>query len=103
MHPPLTARSIHAVEIRLNDERWLHITEEHAELAGLRLEVLETIERPERVLAGNGGELLSVRTIGPGKALVVVYREEDEDGFVITAFVTRRLAALARRRQTWPA
>jgi hypothetical protein len=29
--------------IRLTDERWVHITEEHAELAGHRLEVLEAI------------------------------------------------------------
>ena len=31
------------IPIRLTDERWLHITEEHTELAGYRLEVLETI------------------------------------------------------------
>ena len=35
--------SKNGVPIRLTDERWTHITEEHCELAGLRLEVLETI------------------------------------------------------------
>jgi len=34
------------------DERWSHITEEHAELAGYRLEVVEAIAEPERILAG---------------------------------------------------
>jgi hypothetical protein len=58
--------------IRLTDERWAHITEEHAELAGFRYEVLETIANPERIVAGNGGELLAVRTQPNGKLLVAV-------------------------------
>jgi hypothetical protein len=33
--------SKNAVPIRLTDERWAHITEEHNELAGLRLNVLK--------------------------------------------------------------
>jgi hypothetical protein len=91
------------VPIRLTDERWKHIIEEHAELAGLRDEVLEAITQAERVLCGTAGELLAVRTITDGKVLVVVYRETAKvDGFVITAFVTRRLASLDRRQQLWP-
>jgi len=90
------------VPIRLTDERWAHITEEHGELAGLRLDILETIVEPERVFAGRAGELLAVREIEPGKALVAVYKELTQDGFVITAFVTRRLGALVKRRQVWP-
>jgi hypothetical protein len=77
--------------------------EEHAELAGLRQEVLHTISDAERVLRGTGGEFLGVRMLEPGKALVAVYREVSvEDGFVITAFVTRRLVSLDRREQIWP-
>jgi len=44
--------SKHGVAIRLTDERWAHVTEEHCELAGLRAEVLETVAEPTRVLAG---------------------------------------------------
>jgi hypothetical protein len=44
--------SKHGVPIRLPDERWAHVTEEHAELAGLRLEVLETIAEPDAIFAG---------------------------------------------------
>lgn len=95
-------RSVHAIPIRLNDERWAHITEEHNELAGLRLEVLETLTSPNRVIAGNAGEHMAVREYTPGKYLVVVYREEETDGFVITAFLTRRANALNRRQQLWP-
>jgi hypothetical protein len=96
------AKSVTGVRIRLTDERWAHITEEHCELAGLRLEILETIARPQRVLAGTGGECLALRETEAGKWLVAVYRELDDDGFVITAFLTRRQGALQRRKQLWP-
>jgi hypothetical protein len=87
----------------LTDERWAHIVEEHAELAGMREDVLTTVESAERVLAGGAGEKLAVRTVETGKALVVIYKElSGTDGFIITAFLTRRLASLDRRQQLWP-
>jgi hypothetical protein len=94
--------SIRGVPVRLTDERWTHITEEHCELAGLRLEVLETVAKPDRVLSGGEGELLAVRELFPGKYLVVVYRELVDDGFIITAFLTSKIKALQRRKQIWP-
>lgn len=97
-----TAISKNGVLIRLTDERWSHITEEHCELAGLRLEVLETISNPERVLAGGAGEKLAVRKLALEKWLVVVYRESERDGFIITAFVTRKIQSLNKREQLWP-
>jgi len=86
----------------LTDERWAHITEEHCELAGLRLEILEAVCDPHRVYEGGAGELLGVRELELGKYVVVVYRELETDGFVITAFVTRRIRSLERRKQLWP-
>ncbi len=97
-----TVSSKNGVLIRLTDERWAHITEEHCELAGLRLEVLETVANPSRVLAGGKGELLAVREISGDKHLVVVYRELQNDGFIITAFLTSKVKALNRRTQLWP-
>ena len=94
--------SVHKIPIRLTDERWAHITEEHCELAGLRLELLETIVNPQRLLAGGAGEILAVRELSPGKHLVVVYRELEKDGFVITSFLTSRTNSLNRRKQLWP-
>ncbi len=67
-----TVPSRNGVAIRLTDERWSHITEEHAELAGYRLEVLETVAEPERILAGGAGELLALKRQKDGKILVVV-------------------------------
>jgi hypothetical protein len=95
-------QSVTGSPIRLTAERWAHIVDTHCELAGLRDEILETIVRPERVLAGGGGERLAVRELEPGKWLVVVYREDLGDGFVITAFLTRRHRSLERRQQLWP-
>ena len=94
--------SRNGVVIRLTDERWTHITEEHCELAGLRSEVIDAVSHPDRVLLGGDGELIAVRELEPGKHLVAVYREHADDGFIITAFVTRRVRSLQKRRQLWP-
>ena len=96
------AISLNNVPIRLTEERWAHITEEHGELAGRQDDILKTILAPTRILAGNAGELLAIREIETGKWLVVVYRENDMDGFIITAFLTRRIRSLDRRKQLWP-
>src|SRR3990167_9477882 len=84
--------------IRLTDERWAHITEEHCELAGLRLEVMETVKDPSQIFAGNLGELIALREMEKGKYLVVIYRELQRDGFIITAFLTKRIKSLSRRK-----
>jgi hypothetical protein len=95
--------SRNGVRIRLTDERWQHILEEHGELADLRDELPQAISHADRVLKGNAGELFAVRMLEPTKAIVVIYREVDlSDGFVITAFLTRRLTGLNKREQVWP-
>lgn len=96
------ADSKNGVRIRLTKERWTHIEEENAELADLREEILATVPAPVRILEGSMGEFLAVREIAPGKWLVVVYRELKADGFIVTAFLTRRIQSLERRRQIWP-
>jgi len=97
-----TVKSKHGIPIRLTAERWTHIIDGHNELAGMREHILETVAFPERVLAGNRGELLAVREEEPNKFLVVVYREFEQDGFIITAFMTRNTRFLKRRGQLWP-
>lgn len=90
------------ISIRLTEERWFHITEEHSEMAGYYFEVLETVEEPEAIFEGKAGECIAVREVEKGKYVVVVYRElSKEDGFVITAFLTRRKKQLERRRKIW--
>ena len=70
-----TVTSVNGIAIRLTDERWSHITEEHSELAGMRFEILETVTQPENIFEGRGGELFAVRKIERGKFLAVIYRE----------------------------
>lgn len=95
-------RSKNGVPIRLAEERWFHITEEHSEMAGFYFEVLETVEEPEVIYEGRAGECIAVREIEKGKYMAVIYRElSKEDGFVITAFLTRRRKQLERRRKIW--
>jgi hypothetical protein len=69
----------------------------------MRVEVLETVSDPSRILAGNHGELIAVRETGVDKFLVVPYRETGKGGFIITAFLTGRTGWMDRRIQVWPA
>ncbi len=97
-----SVKSQNGVPIRLTDERWTHITEEHCELAGMRLEVLDIIVNPFKIVEGKEGELLALQEVESKKYLVVVYREFKKDGFIITAFLTRRIKSLMKRKQIWP-
>jgi len=95
-------KSKNDVPIRLTEERWFHITEEHSEMAGYYFEVLEAVEEPEAIYKGGAGECIAVREVEKGKYIVVAYRELGRvDGFVITAFLTRRRKQLERRRKIW--
>ena len=74
-------------------------------MAGYQFEVLETVQEPEAIYEGNAQELLAVKEIEPGKYMVVVYVEykevSKEEGFVITAFLTRRIKQIERRAKLW--
>jgi hypothetical protein len=97
-----TAWSRNGIPIRLPDERWIHLTEGHSEMAGYYSEVLEVVEDPDAIYEGSSGELLAVKEIKTDKYIVVVYKELSEtDGFVITAFLTSRMKQLIRRKKIW--
>ena len=81
------------VPIRLTDERWYHIVENHDEVAGYYDEVLITVEDPDFILRGYGGALAAVRSLGRRKYLTVVYKElTRKDGFIITAYFTTQIS-----------
>ena len=94
------AVSKNGIPIRLTEERWFHIVENHDELAGLSDEVLLTIEDPEYIVKGWTDELLAIRKIND-KHLVVVYKELENDGFIITAFITKKVDKVLRRGVIW--
>lgn len=98
-----TVPSKNNVPIRLTQERWLHITEEHCEMAGHYFQVLECIEEPEEIYEGRSDEFIAIRSVDSGKYIVVIYKETDKkDGFIITAFLTKRKKQFKRRKKLWP-
>jgi hypothetical protein len=61
--------------------------------------MLEAVEEPDYILRGNAGSLIAVLTLGGRKYLHTVYRElSEDDGFIITAFIGRKLN---KSRITW--
>jgi len=83
------AISVNGVPIRLTEERWEHIVEDHDDLDGYRADCANVVEDPDFVLRGHMGALIAVKGYGRDRYLAVIYREEsDDDGFVITAYFT---------------
>lgn len=81
--------SVNNVPIRLNEERWFHIVENHDDLASYYDEILQTVENPDLILKGYKGALIALKKIKEWLYLSVVYKEVSEkDGFVITAYFT---------------
>ncbi len=91
--------SKNGVPVRLTNERWLHIVENHDDVAGHYDDALDTIENPQWILRGYRGALIAVRALGKRRYFCVVYKElGQEDGFVITAYITSRIN---RRAVVW--
>ena len=86
----LTVKSITGKIIRLPDELWLHIVEGQPEMAGKLNNVLFAIAVPDLVLQGGADELLAAVYEDTTKMLVVVYKENETDGFIITAYFTTK-------------
>lgn len=95
------ANSKNKIPIRLTRERWEHILVGHPEMATARDEILTTVSDPELILEGQSGEFLAVRSVETDKWLIVAYRELVGDGFIITAFFTRRRDYLEKRKILW--
>lgn len=89
------------VPLRLTEERWFHIVENHDELAGRSSEVLETVAEPDIIVKGVEQEFLAVKKIKK-QWLTVVYKETSlKDGFIITAFLTSKIQYLLKKEIVW--
>jgi hypothetical protein len=97
----LTVQSITGKTIRLTDERWLHIVEGHPEMAGHLNDVLLAIAAPEMLLEGGADELLAALFMQQTKCIVVVYKENEADGFILTAYFTSKTEKLLKRKILW--
>lgn len=83
--------SINNVPIRLTDERWRHIVENHDDMAGYYDSVLKTVEYPDYIIKGYEGAFIALYEISPKKYLSVVYKEFLDDGFIITAYFSKKI------------
>jgi len=93
--------------IRLTKNIWQKIRARHPEFQREEYlqEILQTIQDPAFIIKGWTNECLSLRwcTIAPKvpKYLCVVYRELNNDGFIVTAFFISRHERLLRREVIW--
>ena len=63
----------------------------------------DIIHAPEAIYKGNHEECIAIKQTELGKYIVVIYKEiNNKDGFVITAFLTRKIKKLERRIKIWP-
>ena len=67
----------------MTEERWYHITRGHPEMAVYYDEILEAVEHPEFVYLGSNEE---------------VY---ENDGFIITSFVTNKKPYFTKKKMIW--
>lgn len=95
-----TARSISGKHIRLTEERWQHIKERHPEVSYHLDEVLITIKTPDIITSGWEEELVAIKKIN-SQDLAVIYKENNIDGFVVTAFFTRSRKYFEKRGIIW--
>jgi hypothetical protein len=99
------AVSKNGTPIRITDERWTHVVESHDYMAGNRELVVETVEDPDAIVTGRKGELIALRhyhaTSISEKHVVVVYSEIENDGFLITAFMTSAPETMLRKGVIW--
>ena len=98
--PGRIIKSISGKLIRLTVERWQHIKERHPEVSAHKRKVLKTISDPDVVTRGWTDELIAIRKFET-QDLVVVYKEEMEEGFIITAFFIRSRIYFKKRGVIW--
>ena len=97
------AYSVNNIPIRLTDERWTHIVENHDDIAGYYFDVLETIANPKWIFEGDEDELWAVKLVSTKKAILVIYKEfkEQNDEFIVTAFFTTKIQKLLKGKMIW--
>jgi hypothetical protein len=92
--PPPEVLYIHSLTgatIRLPRERWNHITKEHPTLYGHQAELIDALQHPDgNVIYRDSDFSLRAFKWWPHalRHIVVVYRESDGCGFIITCYLS---------------
>lgn len=88
--------------IRITYKQWSHILENHDYMAGQFNIVLETINSPDEIIQATTGEALALKkyqkTGISSKTCVSIYKEE-QNGFLITAFLTSKPETLYKKAE----
>jgi len=91
----MTYRDYWRLPIRLPAERLAHIYEAHEYMMGLEGTIQQTLEEPEAVrLSASHPERVRLyyrrfgTTVIRGRYICVVVKVEDDDAFVLTAYIT---------------
>jgi len=78
--------------VKLSNQAWRHIIENHPEIQGWKSRILETAKQPDILAEGEAGELWALKRYPfPGhgeKYLFVPYRAVGGAAFIITSYVT---------------
>ncbi len=106
MIPIKIIKSFAGKDIRLTSERWGHILESHDYMAGYEDLVIQTISEPEYIVKGWVNEKIACKNfknthLGE-KWMIVIYKEDSKDGFIISAFMTSNIKKILRRGILWP-
>ena len=85
-----------AIKVKFSKRTLDHIVARHPEVKAYAKRIVETVQNPDMLVKGVGGELKALRFystlhIGP-KYLVVVYREFCEEKVIMTAYFTSSVA-----------
>ena len=100
-----TVISKNSIRIRLTEERWSHIVEAHDYMAGNQDMVFETLEGPDIIVSGEKDDFIAVKhyskTSISEKHVIVIYKEEEKDGFVITSFMTSKPEKIVKKGVIW--
>lgn len=73
-------------------------------MANYYFDILETIETPEIIYAGEKSAKIAVKNVPKeeNKFVVVIYRDSiGNDGFVITAYLTKKLRKFSSKEVLW--
>lgn len=84
----------------MTTEQLYHIIKNHYELAGQTFEILEAANKQDFIVKRRYNELMAAKKIN-SKYLIAVYKEINEDGFIITAFITSKIYQLKKRKIIW--
>ena len=100
-----TTKALSGKTIRLTRKQWTHIIESHDYMAGNLEKVMETVSAPDCLIKGQMGAIIALKhysaTNITEKHCVIVYKETETDGFIITSFLTSKPGTIKTKGVIW--